>query len=571
MTASDPRPVAGLGTSMHPAADIDCWRAAGWWGERDLAAFCDDAFRRHAERIALVGITARERADSRTRAAAVVRRYSYAELRELSCRGAGELAAAGVSAGDAVILHLPNTCDFVIGLASLLRLGAIPVCALHSHREPAIARMAASARAQWVLSAPERHPLDQGELSRLAEASGQCVPRIVELDLETLSGSPEPTPPLPGAEPGAVGVVQLSGGTTGASKLIPRTHAGYIYASRIQAEISGLAAGSALLVALPAAHNFPMTSPGILGAWSAGATVVMCHDPSPGTAFRMIAEHRVTHLSLVPPLAQAWIDAAQRRSVDTDSVEVVGIGGARLPESVARQVEPVLGGTLQQIYGMAEGLANFTRLDDPPEVRMSTQGRPVCPGDEIRIVDDNGLEVPPGEDGELQTRGPYTITRYLGTSAREAASFTTDGYYRTGDLVRRRADGNLQVTGRVGDQINRAGETLSAAVVEDEALAHPDIAEALAVGIPDAKLGEALALAVIPRQSGAALPDLRRHLRQQGVAEHMLPDVVVALDDVPTTAVGKNSRHDVRTAVADIVRARAGRADHAADDAVRLH
>ena len=555
------QPVAALGTSLHASADIEAWRAAGWWGEQNLASFLDAACRRHGTATALVGITAKQRTDPRTRSSATPRVFSYSELGALSRRGARVLTASGVNSGDTVLLHLPNTCDFVIGLAAILRCGAIPVCALHSHREPALARMAAASGAHWVLSAPEHKPLDLEALVRHSIELDHPAPQVLELDPDTLSTSPETEDeyPLPDTDPATPGIVQLSGGTTGASKLIPRTHADYIYTSTLQARIAGLDAGSSLLVALPAAHNFPLTSPGILGAWSVGATVVMCHDPSPVTAFRLIAEQQVTHLSLVPPLAQAWINAAQLRKPDTTSVRVIGIGGARLSEAVARQVEPVFGGTLQQIYGMAEGFANFTRLDDPAEVRFGTQGRPVSPGDEIRIVDTAGRPVPPGHTGELQTRGPYTITRYLGTSTRENSAFTPDGFYRTGDLVRQRPDGNLVVTGRAGDQINRAGETLSAGAIEDEVLTHPAVVDAVAVGIADERLGEALVVAVILRQPEENLPDLRTYLREQGLAAHMVPDAVVAVDTLPTTAVGKNSRNDLRTEIAEIVQHRLSR------------
>lgn len=554
-------PAAQIGTSMHAHSEVEKWREQGYWVEDDLAGFAVRSWEQHAQHRALVGITASDLADPHRRAAATPREMSYAELAAAAGAGAADLAAAGVSPGEPVLLHLPNTIDFVIGLAAVIRLGALPVFALHSQREAVLSRLAAASGARFVLTAAEREPLSAELLERHC-ANHRCpVPAVLQLDPDTIEHSSPAVPPLPRADSATIGAIQLSGGTTGSSKLIPRTHSGYIYTSQLQAQVSDLRPGDALLVALPASHNFPMTSPGILGAWAAGAGVVMCPDPSPATAFRLIGNHRVTHLSLVPPLAQAWIEAAERRSPDLSSVRVIGIGGARLAEPVARRVESVLGGTLQQVYGMAEGLANFTRLDDPEDVRCCTQGRPVSAGDEIRIVDSEGRVLPVGEEGELQTRGPYTITRYLGHSSREQAAFTDDGFYCTGDLVRLLPDGNLQVTGRTGDKINRAGETLSAQVIEDEVLAHPQVLDAMAVGVPDTHLGEALAVVITLRDPDTSSPDLRAFLRSQGVPPHMLPDDTVVAASLPVTAVGKNSRAAVREQLAELVRQRRSGSD----------
>ena len=223
--------------------------------------------------------------------------------------------------------------------------------------------------------------------------------------------------------------LQISGGSTGLSKLIPRTHDDYLYSVRESADISGLEPESVYLTALPAAHNFPMSSPGYLGALYVGATVVMAPSPSPDVCFPLIAREGVTITGLVPPLALLWMQAAAKKTHDLSSLQVLLVGGAKFLPEAARRVRPELGCTLQQVFGMAEGLVNYTRLDDPGSLIVETQGRPISPDDEILIVDDAGAPVAEGESGNLLTRGPYTIRAYHNEPAANARSFTDDGFY----------------------------------------------------------------------------------------------------------------------------------------------
>lgn len=141
------------------------------------------------------------------------------------------------------------------------------------------------------------------------------------------------------------------------------------------------------LAVLPVAFNFTMACPGVLGTLAAGGTVVLAASLDPATAFRLIVQERVTITALNPPLAPYWIDEAAATDRDLSSLRVVQIGSARLADDVARRVEPALGFILQQVFGMAEGLLNYTRLDDSAELRYTTQGRPLSPDDEILVVD----------------------------------------------------------------------------------------------------------------------------------------------------------------------------------------
>src|SRR5439155_21812384 len=234
----------------------------------------------------------------------------------------------------------------------------------------------------------------------------------------------------PDAADGAL--LLLSGGTTGLPKLIARTHDDYAYNFSASAEVCRLGADSVYLVALPAAHNFPLACPGMLGTFSVGGRVVMTASAKAEDTFARIEAEGVTITALVPTLVIRWLDAPERARFDLSSLQVLQVGGARLNPETARRVGPELGCRLQQVFGMGEGLLNYTRLDDPDEIVIETQGRPLSPADEVLVVDTDGDPVADGEPGELLTRGPYTIRGYYRAEDHNARAFTPQGFYRTG-------------------------------------------------------------------------------------------------------------------------------------------
>lgn len=518
------------------------YRELGYWTDETFAQFVADRTERFAGRTAVVGKDAHGAA----------RRWSYADLAAQAEAFAGRLWADGVRPGDRVVVALPNIVEYVAVVFSLFRLGALPVFALPTHRELELIQFCALADAAALVVAAGADGVDH--LALHAAVSAGVKGRGVEAPALVDVGSPAFGSPVLGAaasDAGQVAFLQLSGGTTGVPKLIPRTHADYLYSVRASAAICGLSSATVQLVVLPAAHNFAMSSPGILGVLHVGGTVVLARDPSPRTAFRLIETERVTDAALVPPLAQAWVSAGRRRQPDLSSLQVLQVGGARLADAVAPEIEQVLGVRLQQVFGMAEGLVNYTRYDDPSEIVYATQGRPISPDDEVRIVDAEGRDVPDGQEGALLTRGPYTIRGYYRAPHADEESFTAEGFYRTGDLVRRLPSGHLIVTGRDKDQINRSGEKVAVDELESLALTHPDVLDAVAVGVPDEYLGERIALVVRPEPGRPSPSDLAGYLRDAGLATFKIPDQVVVMDALPGTHVGKNSRRELRRMLAE--------------------
>ncbi|EFH11561.1 (2,3-dihydroxybenzoyl)adenylate synthase [Pseudoroseomonas cervicalis] len=497
----------------------------------------------------------RQRAAERPDAIAIIgggQRWSYAGLHARAEAAAAGFLALGLRPGERVVVQLGNIPEFFSAVFGLFLAGLVPVYALPAHRLTELAHFAAKSEASaYIAAARGTDGFDHRPLARDLLRAAPGLRHVVMLGeaaeftaFESLDGDRAALPPDP--DPASVAFLQISGGTTGLSKLIPRTHDDYLYSVRASNAICGVTPESVFLVALPAAHNFPMSSPGHLGALHAGARVVLSPDPSPGTAFPLIERERVTITGLVPPLALLWAQAAAAGRHDLSSLSVLLVGGAKLTPEAARRVRDALPARLQQVFGMAEGLVNYTRLDDPEELVLETQGRPISPDDEVRIVDDLGEPVPEGAPGYLLARGPYTIRAYHNDDAANARSFTPDGFYRTGDVVRRLPSGHLVVQGRAGDHINRAGEKISAEEIEDHLLAHPNVFDAAVVSVPDDFLGERSCAFVIPQGERPRAPALRAWMRGRGIAEFKVPDQIVLVDAFDTTAAGKISRRELR-------------------------
>ena len=198
---------------------------------------------------------------------------------------------------------------------------------------------------------------------------------------------------------------------------------------------------------------------------------------------------------------------------------------------------------VQENFGMSEGMLFFVRLDDPQDVKLETCGRPICPDDEVRLVDEEGREVAPGEVGELTCRGPYTLRGYYGVPEYNARQFTPDGFYRSGDLMRLHPSGNYVVEGRKKDLINRGAEKISAEEIENLILQHPAVHNDACVPTPDPDLGERMCACVILRPGAAlTLKELVEVLKQKEIAKFKLPERLKILEDFPVSTFGKVSK-----------------------------
>lgn len=519
-----------------PAAFAERYRQAGYWQEQTFAQALDAAAARNPAAIAITDGPLH---------------LSYASLADRCRRLAGGLRALGLQAGNNVVVHLPNGSAFVEVCFALFRLGARPILALPAHRQHEIGGFCSFAQATAYIGCDQLEGFDCRQMARQLRAANPCLQHVVIEGVAeefTALGELYRSEALEhdAGQAEAVACFQLSGGTTGTPKLIPRRHAEYLYNVRASSAVCGLDQHTVYLAALPMAHNFTLCCPGVIGTLLAGGRVVCSRRPDPDTCFALISAEQVTVTALVPPLAMLWLDAQAQRQADLSSLRVLQVGGAKLLSTAAARVTPILGCTLQQVLGMAEGLLCYTRLDDRQELILHTQGRPLSADDEVRIVDEQGQAVPDGEVGELQVRGPYTIRGYYRLPAHNAKAFTDDGFYCSGDRVRRTAEGYLVVEGRDKDQINRGGEKVAAEEVENLLINHPQVHDAALVAMPDALLGESTCAFIVARNPAPSTFALKQHLRSQGLAAFKVPDRIEFVPQFPQTGVGKVSRKDLR-------------------------
>lgn len=538
----DDGPLELDGVVGYPPEFAERYRAAGYWTGQTIDGLLKEAVRRRPDHPVVI--------DGE-------RRISYAQLDARAERLAAGLAADGLRRGDRVVVQLPNVADYLWIVFALFRLGAIPVLALPAHRRREIEYFCSFSEAKAYVTCASHDGFDHQamaaevlravpSLRRIAIVGASADSPFLSPDQLAVEG-PAPATPV---RPSDVAFLQLSGGTTGTPKLIPRTHDDYLYSVRESARICGLDEDAVMLAALPISHNFTMSSPGLLGIIHAAGTVVMAREPSPATVFSLIGELGVTIVPSVPPLVLAWLNSPLREAAELGSLRVVQVGGAKLSTSVAERIEPGFGCRLQQVFGMAEGLVNYTALDDDTETVIGTQGCRISAGDEVLVVDDDDRPVASGTPGHLLTRGPYTIRGYYRAPEHNAAAFTDDGFYRTGDIVIERDDGYLTVVGRSKDQINRGGEKVAPEEVENLLLRHPELHDVSVVAVPDEVLGERVfAHVVLRRGRTTAKPkpvELRRFLAAKGLAAYKIPDGFAFVDELPETGVGKINKRGLR-------------------------
>jgi 2,3-dihydroxybenzoate-AMP ligase len=555
MHMSDP---TSAGTVPWPADFAELYRSRGYW--EDTA----------------IGDVVRAVADEQPDDVAVVDgevRLTYAELADRADAAAARLRDLGLEADDRILVQLPNGWEFIVLTLACFRSGVIPVMALPAHRRHELTHLASVSQSRaiavprtlrdfdhealaldlaselpdltWVLTLGDRVP-DAATGDRAVDLAGLLAPPDDAVRSREAADEMRPHPDAPAC-------FLISGGTTGLPKLITRTHNDYVCNVRATSLTAELGKDDVYLGTLPVSHNFPLACPGVLGALFVGAKVVMLPSPEPVRAFATIEAEGVTVAAAVPAVAQRWLDHQEEVKGDQlRTLRLLQVGGSRLPDEHAARVRPVLGATLQQVFGMAEGLINTTRIDDPDDVIVGTQGRPVHEADEVRVLDPLGKDVPDGTPGAIYTRGPYTPRGYYNAAEHNKRAFLDDGWYGSGDVVVRRPDGNLVVHGRDKDMINRGGEKISAEEIEDLMYRLGSLELVAAVAMPDDVLGERLCVYVVPKPGRQAptIDEVRAAFDERGVAAYKFPERLEVVGELPMTKVGKINKKALREDIA---------------------
>ncbi|MCJ7785276.1 MAG: AMP-binding protein [Desulfobacterales bacterium] len=540
----------------YPESFVKKYKEKGYWVDKTLGEEFDEWLNRHRHRVALAyrGST-----------------VSYSEMADKVNRLSLHFIDLGLRPYDRIILQLPNEPEFVYCYFAAVKIGVIPILALPAHRDAEISFFAQFTQARAHVIPSRFRDFSHQAMSReirkkiptleFTLVSGEEVEddfismttllhdRIEErVPVETLKRyRPDPMEPA---------VFQLSGGTTGVPKIIPRTHNDYSLNCKRVAEITKVCEESVMGIAIPVNHNFALSSPGLMGMLYKGGKVVLIPSTKTEAVFESIQKEKITIMPTPPALLIRWMEAPDLSKYDLSSLEVVLAGGARLNAEAAKKIKTTLGCDYHQNLGMAEGMLFWTERDDPEDLLLNTQGAPMFEEDEIRVVDEDDKEVPYGELGELLVRGPITIRGYYHSPEYNKKAFTEDGFYRTGDVVRMVKGRYLAVEGRIKDTINRGGEKISAEEVENHVLAHPKVENCAYVAMPDPVLGEKGCAFILTKENQElTLDELCQFLKEERhISIFKLPERLELVKEFPMTQVGKIDKKELRSIIKEKLR-----------------
>jgi pyochelin biosynthesis protein PchD len=550
MTALPPQLAPFLPDVEHsPSADAEQWLGSGAWLNGTIGQIIEETARKHGQAEAIVDGDVR---------------LSYAELCRRAQATAAHLNELGLKAGDRVLLQVGTGAPAVVALLGIFSAGVIPICTVPRYRLYEMSGLAA-------LSGPSAHLIEPGSAGPedLLALARQLRAAHADLRVTLVTGA-EPVgeavaiEPLPEAalaysrpplSPLDVAALQLSGGTTGIPKIIPRFHAEYLGYAQAWMRRLEIVERDVILWSLPITHNAGMLC-FLLPTLMSGAKLVLKGRFEAEDFLATVEREHVTLTGSIGPIAARLLDVA-------DAAARFDLSSLRLFVTLHRaaEIEAHLGCKALGIYGITEGLLMASPANAPAAARHGSVGFPVSSEDEVVLLAPGSTDpVAEGEIGELCFRGPSTLRSYYRNKDATAAAFTERRYFRSGDLVcSHLIDGQdfFSFEGRVKDNIDRGGEKFGTEEIELLLTAYPTILSAVVVGMPDAYLGERVCAFIIPRRESTApsVEELRFYLLEHGLAKFKCPERVEIVDELPETSVGKLDRPALRQRIAEVLMA----------------
>lgn len=490
-------------------------------------------------------------------------RIGYGELKDKVERCAEFLRRIGIGKGDVVTVQLPNRIDFPIVFFSLELIGAVANKVNPDFRARELEYILKFSGSTAFVCPHEFKGFDYVGMARSLRATVPKLEHIIAAGgasegAHDLDRGLRECPPIAAehrirTDPDAIFRMAFTSGTTGDPKCVLHSPNTTLYAGDLLNKDMAVTERDVQLIYLPVGLNWGYFC--LLQTVMAGARAVLLERFSARAALELVKKERVSYIATAPASIVAILNDPDLDRFDTSSLRVVITGGASAAIETIRDFQQRMNGHLIELYGMLEtGFHTYTRFTDDPEKVNGTIGR-VAGVMELRIVDEAGNDVPHGEIGEIAARGPSVHLGYHNNPAANASAFIKGGWFRTGDLGRFVDEaGNVQITGRSKEIINRGGKKFFPREVEEILYTHPKVLHAAIVGIPDRRLGERNCLCVVPKlDQTLELPEIVSFLKGQ-VADYKLPEMLERFDELPMTGTGKIRRHILR----DIVTARMG-------------
>ena len=535
------------GFTPYKEEDAQKYSSRRWWSGLTFGDILDRAADIQPEKEAFVDMNTR---------------LTYGEARTKTNRLAIGLINLGIQPLDRVLVQLPNWNEFVFAYFALQKIGAIPVLLIDRYRQLEINHLITLTGAtSWI--APYRYkktdyvPIindileENPELKNIITVRGNrnqmpfsSLERLIEkaeLTEENLSQLADRRP-----DPMQVAHMGPTGGTTGAPKIVPRTHnsliTGIEYCSKSWEQNSQ----DVNLLAGPIGHDLTFTK-GFIGSIIMLGKIIFLDSTNDKEICETIEKEKVTSIIWVPTLAQRMLQYKDLDKHDLSSLKKMHSAGGTSHPDLVKDVTKKLRMKFYNGYGGTEGMTTITRTTDDVETICTTVGRPTCPYDTYKVIDKEGNELSPNRQGELVLKGPGVFTGYYNNPKENKEAFTKDGFFRTGDVATIDEKGYIRITGRIKEMINRGGESISATEIEKLINHHPDVAAVAVIPMPDPVMGEKVCAYIQP-QTGKQLSsnEILSFLKDRKASVLHLPERVEFIDAMPYTGAEKVDKKSLR-------------------------
>ncbi|MFH1124126.1 MAG: AMP-binding protein, partial [Pseudomonadota bacterium] len=535
------------GFTPYRKEDAERYNRLRWWPGLTLGDILDRASDIHPDKEAFV--------DRKTR-------LTYGEARDKTDRLALGLMDLGIRPRERVLVQLPNWNEFVFAYFAVQKIGAVAVLLIDRFRQFEINHIVSLTGAtSWIV--PSRYkntdyiPIindvlqERREIKNVVtvrgEGDAQAFTSLEKLIVETpLTERNRDRLAERRPDPMEVAHMGPTGGTTGVPKIVPRTHNSLItcvdYCSRSWEQNNE----DINLIAGPIGHDLSFTK-GFIGSVVTIGKVVFLDSSDDKDICETIEQEKVTSIIWVPVLAQRMLQYKELGQYDLSSLKKMhSAGGASHPELV-REVTKRLGMKFFNGYGATEGMTTITRPTDSLETICRCVGRPTCPYDTYKVIDEEGNELPSNRQGELVLKGPGVFTGYYRNPEENRKAFTGDGFFRTGDLARIDEKGYITLTGRIKEMINRGGESISATEIEKLISRHRDVAAVAVVPMPDPLMGERVCAYIEPKAGAKPTFDvIISFLKEQKASVLQLPERIEFIEAMPYTGAQKPDKRTLR-------------------------
>ncbi|HWT95473.1 MAG TPA: long-chain fatty acid--CoA ligase [Solirubrobacteraceae bacterium] len=463
---------------------------------------------------------------------------NYAVLDKATAHVAGLLREKGVQPGDRVGVMLPNVPYFPFVYYGILRAGGVvvPMNVLLKGREVAYYLSDSGAKVVFAW-----HDFGEAAEAGAKESGAECVlvePGKIE---EVVFGAPEVTEVVD-REPDDLAVILYTSGTTGTPKGAELTHQNMQRNAEVSADLIQYEAGAVVLGGLPLFHSFGQTC-SLNTAVLRGACLTLLPRFDPAKALEIIARDEVNIFLGVPTMYGALLHAPEAEGADTSSLKVCVSGGSAMPVEVMRAFEEKFGAVILEGYGLSETspVASFNHADK--ERKPGSIGTPI-EGVEMKVVDDDGKDVPQGEVGEIVIKGHNVMKGYW-NKAEATADAIKDGWFHTGDMAKVDEDGYFFIVDRKKDMIIRGGYNVYPREIEEVLYEHPAVREVAVIGVKDEEWGEEVGAVVALKEGATATPEeLKAHAKEQ-VAAYKYPRHVWIVDELPKGPTGKILKREI--------------------------